>query len=81
MIERLMNEESRYGEPDFSRTKRQITEICQKLNEILDEDGQRLVDSLTAAYIHQNNLILKDVFKSGFCAAMELMMEFLNQKS
>lgn len=80
VIEKLMDEEFRYGEPEYSEAEGEISEICQKLNERLDEEGRGLLGALSDAYIHQNNLIVKDVFRSGFCAAVGLMMDYMKQK-
>lgn len=79
MIEKLMDEEFRYGEPEFSKAEGQIVEIYQELRGMLDEEGKVLLDSLSDAYIRQNNLIVKEIFKSGFCSAVELMIDFLKQ--
>lgn len=81
MIERLMNEEFRYGEPGSSKAEGQIAEIYQELRGMLDREGRILLEKLSDAYIRQNNLIVKDVFKSGFCSAVELMIDFLKQNS
>ena len=80
VIEKLMDEEFRYGEPEYSEAEGKISEICQKLNELLDEEGRALLGALSDAYIHQNNLIVKDVFRSGFCATVGLMLDYMKQK-
>ena len=80
MIERLMDEEFQYGEPAFSKAGEQIEDMRQKLNRMLDAEGRALLDSMADAYIHQNNLIQRDVFRAGFCAAVELMLDFLRRR-
>ena len=50
VIEKLMDEEFRYGEPEYSEAEGEISEICQKLNERLDEEGRGLLGALSDAY-------------------------------
>lgn len=81
MIERLMNQELRYGEPEFSKAEDKILKLQQELSTLLSEDGQRLLSQLTDEYIHQGNIMMNDVFIAGFCAAVEVMLDFLHHKT
>lgn len=80
MIERLMNQERPYGEPEYSRLSNHIAQLKQKLITQLDQDGRNKLEQLTDIYIRQETAILHDVFADGFCSAVELMLEFQQRK-
>lgn len=81
MLERLMNPERPYGEPQYSKLSEEITCLRQKLIGQLDPDGQRWLEQLSDQYIRQGNAMLPDVFAGGFWTAIELMPEFQTRKS
>lgn len=76
MIERLMNPERPYGEPEYSRLSEQITQLKQELIIQLDQEGRERLEQLTDAYLRQENAVLRDAFADGFWSAVELMLEF-----
>ena len=80
MIERLMDQELRYGEPECSKLERQITETRQEIISLLGEKGGALLERLCDLYIRQGNAMLEDAFCNGFCTAAELMLDFLRRQ-
>ena len=80
MIERFMDCERPYGEPQYSQLSKQISSLCQQLNAQLDKDGQILLEHLSSAYIRQGNTMLPDAYADGFWTAVELMLEFYRWK-
>lgn len=76
MIERLINLERPYGEPEYSRLSEQITQLKQGLIIQLDQEGRNRLEQLTDAYLRQENAVLRDAFADGFWSAVELMLEF-----
>lgn len=80
MIERLMNMERPYGEPEYSRLSEQIAQMKQQLCSQLNQEGQNRLEQLTDIFIRQETAILHDAFKDGFWTAVELMLEFQHQK-
>lgn len=81
MLERLMNAERSYGEPQYSNLSEQIAYLVQQLNLRLDKDGMKLLDELCDTYIRQGSAMLPDAFEDGFWTAVELMLEFHHHKS
>lgn len=77
MIERLMKSEIRYGEPKYSKIDLEIREIKRALAKELDEDGLNLLESLSDAYLHQTSVQIEGAFVDGFCAAVDLMLDFI----
>lgn len=80
MIERLMNLERPYGEPEYSNLSEQITQLKQELNIQLDQEGKKRLERLSDTYIRQETVILRDAFADGFWSAIELMLEFYQRK-
>ncbi len=76
MIERLMNPERPYGEPEYSKLSEQIARLKQELNIQLDQEGTKRLERLSDIYIRQETVILRDAFADGFWSAIELMLEF-----
>lgn len=80
MIERLMNPERPYGEPEYSRLSEQITQLKQELIIQLDQEGEDRLEQLTDTFLHQENAVLRDAFSDGFWSAVEQMFEFLQRR-
>lgn len=76
MIERLMNLERPYGEPEYSRLAEKITQLKQQLAGQVDQEGVRWLERLSDLYIRQETAVLRDAFADGFWSAVELMLEF-----
>lgn len=80
MIERLINLERPYGEPEYSRLSEQIMRLKQELITQLDQEGKDKLEELADTYIRQETVILCDAFADGFWSAIELMLEFHQRK-
>jgi len=76
VIERLMNLERPYGEPEYSRLSKEISKLKDFLCDKLDQDGRKLLEQLTDVHMQQETAILYDAFSDGFWTAVELMLEF-----
>lgn len=81
MIEKLINPELRYGEPEYSQLGEEINEMKRRLSCQLDQGGKDLLEELMDTYIRQGNTGLRDAFTDGFCTAMKLMLEALSHPS
>lgn len=81
MIERLMNLERPYGEPEYSKLSAQIGQLKQQLYGQLDQEGKDWLEQLADTFMRQEPLILRDAFADGFWAAVELMLELQQRKS
>lgn len=81
MIERLMNLERPYGEPEYSKLSAQISQLKQQLCEQLNQEGKDWLEQLSDTFMRQEPLILRDAFADGFWTAVELMVEFQQRKS
>ena len=62
MIERLMNPERPYGEPEYSNLGTQITRLKQQLSGRLDRQGMNCLEQLTDLYTRQETAVLRDAF-------------------
>jgi len=80
LIERLIDLERPYGEPEYSKRSQQIAMLRQQLAGQLPPESQKWLDQLTDAYMRQETAVLRDAFADGFWTAVELMLEFY-QKS
>ncbi len=76
MIERLMNLERPYGEPEYSKLSKEISKLKESLCDKLDQDGRNLLEQMTDACARRETNVLRDAFADGFWAAVELMLEF-----
>lgn len=80
MIERLMNQERPYGEPEYSKLSAQISQLKQQLCEQLNQEGKDWLEQLADTFMRQELLVLRDAFADGFWTAVELMLEFQQRK-
>ena len=80
MIERLINPERPYGDPEYSRLSEQITQLRQELITQLDQEGKNRLEQLTDAYLRQESAVLRDAFSDGFWSAVKLVLEFLQRR-
>lgn len=76
MIERLMNLERPYGEPEYSKLSEDISKLKETLCSKLDQDGREWLEKMTDTCVRRETAVLSDAFVDGFCAAVELMLEF-----
>lgn len=81
MIERLMNQERPYGEPEYSRLSNQIAQLKQELTIQLDQERNSKLERLTDTCIRRETVILHDVFADGFWTVVALMLEFQSWRS
>jgi len=77
MIERLMKPEIRYGEPKYSKIELKICETKQALAKRLDEDGLKLLENLSDAYLTQTSVQIEEAFIDGFCTAIDLILDVI----
>ncbi len=73
IIERLMDREYPYGEPEFDRLGKEAAAIREVLSTQLDETGQRLLDKLADLETERCVLVEDDAFEEGFCTGVKLM--------
>ncbi len=76
MIERLMNLERPYGEPEYSKLSKEISKLKDALCDKLDKDGWKWLEQMTDTCVRREMTVLHDAFTDGFWTAVELMLEF-----
>ena len=76
MIERLIDLECPYGEPEYSKLALEINRLKQQLSQQVDQEGVRWLEQLADLYAQQETAVLRDAFADGFWSALELMFEF-----
>ena len=63
MIERLMKEKTRYGEPEYSRAGEAISQAIQSLSAKLDQDGWKLLSQVEEAYQAREATVIRSTFQ------------------
>lgn len=81
MIERLMDMERLYGEPEYGKLSQQIIHLRKMLEKQLDEEGVAYLERLSDAYIRQGSVALTDAFADGFWCAVEIALDYLRRKN
>ena len=77
MIERLMQEEARYGEPEYSRRSTEIVQATRALCETLDAEEKQHLAQLEDAYQARETAAIRSAFQEGFCVAVRLALDVL----
>lgn len=80
IIERLMDRECPYGEPEFSQLGKEVSAISTTLSAQLDEGGQKLLDGLRDLEMQRIVLAQEDAFEEGFCSGVKLMWAVKDHK-
>ncbi len=80
IIECLLNEESKYGEPQYSEISQEIAKMKEKLGQQLNTDGQALLEEISDRYIYQGSFLIRDAFLEGFCVAMEIIFDVIEHR-
>lgn len=76
MIERLMDMERPYGEPEYGRLSQRITQLRRTLERQLDQEGLADLERLSDGYVRQGGILLRSGFTEGFCCAAAFMLEY-----
>jgi len=76
MIERLMNLERPYGEPEYDKLSKEISELRDSLCDKLDQDGKKWLEQMADTCVRRETAVLRDAFADGFWTAVELILEF-----
>ena len=77
MFERLMQEEARYGEPEYSRRSTEIVRATRALCETLDAEEKQHLTRLENAYQLREAAAIRSAFQEGFCVAVRLALDLL----
>lgn len=75
IIDRLMDSEYAYGEPEYSNLAKSASCIQQKLSLTLNPQENALLQQLIDVYTAQYMPIIHDAFRDGFCKAITLLNE------
>ncbi len=76
MIERLMNLERPYGEPEYSELSEEISKLKDSLCDKLDQDGRKRLEQMADTCVRRETAVLRGAFADGFWTAVELILEF-----
>lgn len=75
MIEKLMNPERPYGEPDYSKLTEQINHLQCSISAQLPPQSQSEMAQLADTYIRRETAALSDAFTDGFWTAAKLVLD------
>lgn len=77
MIERLMNTERPYGELGYNELSEKIVQLKQQLSAQLSPQGKEQLEQLADTYLEQSAALQESSFIDGFCAAVDLALDYL----
>lgn len=77
MIQRLLDESRRYGEPEYSAAGRTIEAKGTALRQRLGPEESGWLEQLEDAYARRERAVMVEAFRSGFCQAVLLALEVL----
>ena len=80
MIEKMMNPELPYGEPEYSELGREINDLMERLAAKLEADDRMLLEELADLHAHRANVVAEDTYVAGFCAAFDLVVDYLRHR-
>ena len=80
MIEKLMNPELPYGEPEYSEIGKEINGLMERLAAKLEGGDRLLLEQLADLHAHRANVVAEDTYVAGFCVALDLMVDYLKRK-
>ena len=73
----MMNPELPYGEPEYSELGREINDLMERLAAKLDANDRPLLEQLADLHAHRANVVAEDTYVAGFCAAVDLVLDYL----
>ena len=80
MIEKLMNPELPYGEPEYSEIGREIDSLMERLAAKLNADDRPLLEQLADLHAHRANVVAEATYAAGFCTSVDLMLDYLRHR-
>ena len=80
MIEKLMNPELPYGEPEYSEIGREINNLMERLSMGMSKEEIALLERLADLHAHRANAVATATFISGFCTAIDLTLDYLRRR-
>ena len=80
MIEKLMNPELPYGEPEYSEIGKEINGLMERLAEKLEVSDRLLLEQLADLHAHRANVVAEDTYVAGFCVALDLVVDYLRHR-
>ena len=80
MIEKLMNPEFPYGEPEYSEIGREINDLMERLSVGMNQEEITLLERLADLHTHRANTVARATFISGFCTAIDLTLDYLRRR-
>ena len=81
IFERLFPDTWDFGGPERQAALEQTARLREELAGKLDQPEKNLLDSLCDAYIRESNCEIRDAYTQGVFDGMELMMEYVRQRS
>ena len=80
MIEKMMNPELPYGEPEYSEIGREINDLMERLAAKMEAGDRPLLEQLADLHAHRANVVAEDTYVAGFCAAVDLVLDYLRHR-
>lgn len=77
MIERLVNTERTHEGTEQRKLSEKIAQLKQQLYGQLSSQGKELLEQLTDTYLEQSAALQESSFIDGFCAAVDLALDYL----
>ena len=80
MIERLINSGNSCDGPEYRKPSEKIIQLKQQLCGQLSPHGKEQLEQLTDTYLEQSAALLEVSFTNGFCAAVDLVLDYLEHR-
>ena len=77
MMERLMEDGFRYGEPVYTQCSEEMIALSEELRKQLDREASDLLDRLEDVFVKRETASVEGAFREGFCRAALLALDVL----
>lgn len=75
MMERLMEDGFRYGEPVYTQCSEEMMALSEELRKQLDQETAALLDKLEDVFVKRETASLEGAFREGIRVAILLVLD------
>ena len=75
MMERLMEDGFRYGEPVYTQCSEEMIALSEELRKQLDQETAALLDKLEDVFVKRETASLEGAFREGIRVAILLVLD------
>ena len=75
MMERLMEDGFRYGEPEYTQCSEEMIALSEELRKQLDQETAALLDKLEEVFVKRETASVEGAFREGVRVAILLALD------